>query len=152
MRVYIVGLLPLVVELASITLLLRQGNFVMWLNAAALVFAVPVSWVAAQHFGLAGAAAGSVVAIYADRILTLRHIARLSGVSLRRLQDWRTLLGLMVYAVAAAVVTWVLSTHFLTTTAPIVKLLVGGTLLGALYVALLGVTSIRHSFVVAEKH
>jgi Na+-translocating ferredoxin:NAD+ oxidoreductase RnfD subunit len=57
-----------------------------------------------------------------------------------------------VYAVAAAVVTWVLSTHFLTTTAPIVKLLVGGTLLGALYVALLGVTSIRHSFVVAEKH
>jgi len=152
MRVYIVGLLPLVVELASITLLLRQGNFVMWLNAAALVLAVPVSWVAAQHFGLAGAAAGSVVAIYADRILTLRHIARLSGVSLRRLQDWRTLLGLMVYAAAAAVATWVLSTHFLSASPPLVKLIAGGALLGALYAALLGITSIRHSFVVAEKH
>lgn len=151
MRVYIVGLLPLVVELASITLLLRQGNFVMILNAAALVLAVPVSWLAAQHFGLAGAAAGSVAAIYADRILTLRHIARLSNVPLRRLQDWRTLFALMLYAAAAAAATWGLAAHFLGASAPLVKLVVGGALLGALYGLLLGLTSIRHGSVVAEK-
>ena len=37
-------------------------------------FSVAVSWIAAHHFGLAGAAAGSVLAIYFDRAVMLRRI------------------------------------------------------------------------------
>jgi O-antigen/teichoic acid export membrane protein len=90
MRVYVLGLIALVVELASITLLLRHGMFVVGVNAVAVVLAVPISWLGAQHFGLAGAAAGSVMMIYLDRIATLRHISRHTGIPFRRLQDWRT--------------------------------------------------------------
>ena len=47
-------------------------------HAAAL--SVALSWSAALRFGLAGAAAGSVVAVYLDRIILLRHLARHTGV------------------------------------------------------------------------
>lgn len=137
MRVYIVGLLPLIIELASITLLLRQGPFVVGVNAAALVIAVPLSWFAAQHFGLAGAAAGSVVAIYLDRIATLRYIARLSRVPFRRLQDWRTLGILITYAALAAGLAWWLTGHYFAASGPLIRLVFGGAFLAAVYAAML---------------
>lgn len=151
MRVYIVGLLPLVVELASITLLLRQGPFVVGVNAVALVFAVPASWFAAQHFGLAGAAAGSVIAIYLDRFATLRHISRLSGVPMRRLQDWRTLGRLLVYAVICAALAEWLVEHYFAGSGPLVKLLFGGAVLGVAYTALFGLASMRNGLAMAGK-
>jgi len=45
MRVYIVGIAALVLETASITMLLRQGPFVMCLNLVALVVAVALELV-----------------------------------------------------------------------------------------------------------
>jgi O-antigen/teichoic acid export membrane protein len=151
MRVYIVGLLPLVVELASITLLLRQGTFVMALNAVVLVLAVPLSWFGAQQFGLAGAAAGTVIAIYLDRIATLRHIARLSGVPVRRLQDWRTLGRLVAYAILAAAFSWWIVSHYLAASSAFLKLAFGGVFLAAAYAALLGLGNVRSGLAVAGK-
>ena len=151
MRVYIVGLLPLVVELASITLLLRQGPFVVGVNAVALVFAVPASWFAAQHFGLAGAAAGSVIAIYLDRFATLRYISRLSDVPMRRLQDWRTLGRFLVYAAISAVLAEWLVEHYFAASGPLVKLLFGGAVLGVAYTALFGLASMRNGLAMAGK-
>ena len=66
MRVYIVGLAALVLELASLTMLLRQVVFVMALNAVLLAPSVALDWIGATHLGLAGAAAGSVIAIYLE--------------------------------------------------------------------------------------
>ena len=86
MRVYIVGLVVVVVELATLLQLLRQGLFNATLNAAMLCASVAVSWTAGAHLGLAGAAAGSVVALYADRVVTLRRIAALTGVPVLRQQ------------------------------------------------------------------
>jgi O-antigen/teichoic acid export membrane protein len=63
MRVYVFGMAPLVIEMGSIVLLLRHGPFAFWVTAGALVVSVAVSWTAAREVGLAGAAAGSVVAI-----------------------------------------------------------------------------------------
>lgn len=151
MRVYIVGLLALIVELASITLLLRRGPFVVGVNIAALVLAVPVSWFAAQHYGLAGAAAGSVIAIYLDRLATLWYIARLSGVPMRRLQDWRTLGTLLLYAALAAALAWWVGTLYFAASAPLVRLLFGGVTLALAYLALLGLGNVRNSLAVAEK-
>lgn len=151
MRVYIVGLLPLIVELASLTLLLRQGTFVMALNAVMLIFAVPISWLAAQQFGLAGAAAGTVIAIYLDRIATLRHIARLSGVPVRRLQDWRTLARLAFYAALAGTFAWWVDAQYLAASPPFLKLLFGGAFLAAAYAALLGLGNVRNGLAIAGK-
>ena len=84
MRVYIVGLLALVIEVASITFLLQQGAFVMQVNLLVLALSVALSWVSAHHFGLAGAAVGSVLAVYLDGIVTLRRIALRTGIPIRR--------------------------------------------------------------------
>lgn len=133
MRIYVVGLMALIVELASITFLLRRGPFVMGVNLIALVCAVPISWIAAQHFGLAGAAAGSVIMIYLDRIVTLRYITRLTGVPLRRLQDWRTLGTFTLFAALAATLTWWTVCHYFIVSGPFARIAAGTAIMAATY-------------------
>jgi len=136
MRVYIMGLAALVIELSSITMLLRQAPFVMWLNLAALVLALALDWFSALHFGLAGAAAGSVTVVYLDRIATLRHIARHTGVPLRGLQDWRTLGLWMLFAIVAAALAWGLVGRYFGASGPLARMIAGGTLLALAYAAM----------------
>jgi O-antigen/teichoic acid export membrane protein len=106
MRVYIAGMAALVVEVGSVVLLLRQGAFAMRLGALCLVVSVAVSWLGASHVGLAGAAAGSVLAVYLDRVVMLRRISRMTGLSVRRMQEWGWLSGSLVLAAAAAGAAW----------------------------------------------
>lgn len=136
MRVYIVGLAPLVIELGSIMLLLRQGIYALTLNLIVLVLSVALSWFAAQHFGLPGAAVGSVAAIYVHYLVTLRHIARRTGIPFRRLQDWRTLGLLMLFAAVAAVLAWGMVASSFAASGPLVRLSLGGALLALAYGAL----------------
>jgi O-antigen/teichoic acid export membrane protein len=135
MRVYIVGLAALVVELSSVTLLLRQGAFVTWLNLITLVVSVACNWAAARHFGLAGAAMGTVLAFYIDRFATLRRIAAHTGMPLRALQDWPALGLLFLAACVAAALAWVIA-HFLVAEGPLWQMIIGGTFLVAAYAAL----------------
>jgi O-antigen/teichoic acid export membrane protein len=136
MRVYIVGLAAQVLETASITMLLRQGPFVMCLNVAALILAVTLDWWAASRFGLAGAAAGSVIVIYLDRLATLWRITRLTGVPLSKLQNWRTLGLRMLFAVLAAALAWTVVGRWLAASGPLVHLIAGGGVLAATYAAM----------------
>jgi O-antigen/teichoic acid export membrane protein len=98
MRVYIVGLAALVVELLTVTLLMRQGGFMMRMNLLVLPLSVALSWYAAHRFGFAGAAVGSVAVMYIDRIVLLRRIARCTGIAFQRLQDWRAVQALKRYS------------------------------------------------------
>jgi len=138
MRVYILGLAALVVELSSITLLLRQAPFVACLNLVALVLAVALDWFSALRFGLAGAALGGVIVLYLDRIATLRHIARYTRVPLRRLQDWRTLGQLALCSTLAAALAWGMVDRFFSANAPLVRAAAGGLILAAAYGAMHG--------------
>jgi O-antigen/teichoic acid export membrane protein len=138
MRVYIVGLTALVVELSSITLLLRQAPFVMSLNLVALVLAVALDWFAAQRFGLAGAALGGVIVLYLDRIATLLRIATRTGVPLRRLQDWRTLGQLVLCSALSAALAWGTVGRFLSASGPLVRVVAGGLILALSYGAMHG--------------
>jgi O-antigen/teichoic acid export membrane protein len=133
MRVYIVGLAALVVELATVTLLLRQGGFMMRLNLLVLPISVALSWYAAHRFGFAGAAVGSVSVVYIDRIVTLRRIAKCTGIAFRRLQDWRTLGLLLLFAALAAVLAWGMVDRYFAASGPLVRLIVGGLVLAAAY-------------------
>lgn len=151
MRVYMVGLAALVVELASLTMLLRQALFVMGVNAVALVLAVALNWVAAQHFGLAGAALGSVVAICLDRIFTLRHVARCTGVAFRRLQDWRSLALLLLAAALAAAFAWGMVGRHVAAGGPLARVAGGAALLAAAYGALLALLGWRRGLRLAAE-
>jgi O-antigen/teichoic acid export membrane protein len=102
MRLYIVGLLALVVELTSILFLLKQGGFSTRVNALVLALALPLSYFGAVTWGMVGAALGSVVALYSERVLSLARISALTSTPVAKLQDWTTLAGILAAAGLAA--------------------------------------------------
>ncbi len=137
MRVYILGLLAGLVEVGSILLLLKLGSFAVRLNAVALALSVALAWFGAVNFGLPGAAIGSVAAVWFDRVVTLRRIARETGIPLGRVQDWRSLATLAASAaIAAALAATVVHVQF-PASPPLVRLAVGGSLLAITYALLL---------------
>jgi len=137
MRIYILGLVALVVELATVMLLLRQGAFSMRLGVIALVVSVAVSWFSARAYGLAGAAAGSVTAIYIEHLATLWRISRRSGIPMRRLQDWRSLGLLLLCAALAGLIAWVAVSFAPAAFGPEARVAAGGGLLAIAYLTLL---------------
>ena len=132
MRLYIAGMVAMVVEIGSVILLLRQGPFALKVTLTLLALSVAVSWSAAQHFGLAGAAAGSVLAIYVDRAIMLRRVARKTGIALSRLQDWGALAWALSTAAIAGALAWVVVPE----TNPYVQLVAGTAVLAAAYAAM----------------
>jgi len=132
MRLYVIGMAVMVIEVGSILLLLEQGPFAVKVYAAALAASVAASIAAAQVFGLTGAAAGSVAAIFLDRALTLRRIARLTGIPLARMQDWRGLGWSLGTAALAAALAWTVSPQG----SDLVRLVAGMLVLMAAYAAM----------------
>ena len=102
LRLYVVALVAFVVELTSVLFVLGQGAFAARVNGIVLVVSLPLSYYGALHWGLQGAALGSVTAIYGERLLSLSRIAQLTGTPVVRLQNWTTLLGILVAAAVSA--------------------------------------------------
>ena len=138
LRLYTVGLLASVVELVSILFVLRQGGFAAGVNAIVLGIALPLSWFGATRWGLIGAAIGSVTALYTERIVSLHRISRLAKISLRRLQDWGALLGILAAAALSAAVAGAALRS--SDWPPLATLAVGGLVFAAIYPAALFLT------------
>lgn len=102
LRVYSIALLAYVVELVSVLFVLKQGAYAARVNAIALALALPISYLGAVNFGLLGAAMGGVVAVYAERAITLVRIARVTDTPVSKLQDWGTLAGILAAATISA--------------------------------------------------
>lgn len=133
MRVYIAGLALMVIELTSVLQLLRQGPFALGMNGFTLVLSVPVSWFGGSHFGLPGAAAGSVIALYVDRAVTLKRIAALSGVPVARQQRWAGLARLFAAAAASGALAWAVGHWGFGDAHALVRLIAGGLTLAVPY-------------------
>jgi len=136
MRIYLLGLAVLVVELATMALILSQGRFILGLNLLGLLASVSLSWFAAQRIGLPGAATGSVTVAVIDRIVTVLRISRLTGISIARLQHWKLLATQLGLASAAATVAWLATTAALEADSAPLRLLLGGGLHACCYAAL----------------
>ena len=143
MRVYLLGLVLSVVEVGSIVLMLRQGAFAIAVNCLMLLLSVLASAAFASHVGLAGAAAGSVLAIWVDRALTLRRISRHTGVPVADLQDWRGLALALGYGVVVSACAWTLVRTEFAATHALVQLVIGGSVLAAGYLLLFGIKPLR---------
>ena len=114
--------------------LLRQGPFSVALNIVVLAVSVPLSWYGGVHLGLAGAAAGSVSALYIDRTIVLRRIAAISGVPVHAQQHWAALGRCLLWSAGAALIAW-LCVHALFAHAPLIARLAAGALIVALVYA-----------------
>ncbi|OLD81872.1 MAG: hypothetical protein AUF67_06360 [Acidobacteria bacterium 13_1_20CM_58_21] len=149
MRVSIVGFAALVFDLTSIMLVLRQGAFMMRVGLVVLILSIALSWLSAHAFGLAGAAAGSVTAIYVDYIAVLRRIASRTGIPVRRLHDWRTLGLLMLFAALAAAFAWIVVGRYFAASGPLVRLIGGGVLLAAVYASIASMLGMSRGWLAA---
>ena len=138
LRIYVIGLFVFVVELVSILFVLGQGAFAARVNGAVLVIALPLSFAGAVELGLPGAAAGSVVALYVERALSLVRIARLTGTPVMRLQDWATLAGLAAAGILAAAVAGI-ALHW-SEWSSFTRLAAGGGIIAAAYPVFLRAT------------
>jgi O-antigen/teichoic acid export membrane protein len=132
MRISIVGLAGMAVELGTVIALLRQANFALAVASGSLVVSMAISWAGASIFGLAGAALGSVVAVYVDRAFILGRIAAHTGIPLSQLQDWRGLALLLAQTMLASAVAWAVVGHWFAGHGPVTRLCVGAAVLGSL--------------------
>lgn len=132
MRVYVVGMVALVIEVASVLQLLRQGPYAVRVYGAALGVSVSASLAGALTFGLPGAACGSVLATFVDRALTLRRVSRLTGIGFAALQDWRALGWFLASAALAGAAAWLVAPSG----NPFVRVVAGTAVLAAVYAAL----------------
>jgi O-antigen/teichoic acid export membrane protein len=137
MRLYIAAFAVMVVELGSLVLLLNQGRYALGINVLALAFSIAVSVLGALRFGLWGAALGGTLAIYLDRLLMLRRIARHTGIPVRRLQDWGGLALALGFSALAAGAAWAIDHYYLAARAPLERLIAGGAVLAVAYATVL---------------
>jgi O-antigen/teichoic acid export membrane protein len=153
MRVYIVGFSVLVVELFSITFLLREGAFALRLNLMTLAVSIAASWGGAKLFGLPGAAVGSAAVLFLDRFATLQRIAARVGIPISRLQDWRTLGLQCLFAIAGGLAAWAVSHEYMGDSRPLIRLIAGTVVVLAVYAALYGLfgTSERSGLMPADE-
>ncbi len=142
MRAYIIGLAPLVIELSTITMLLRQAPFMMGVNLVGLIVAVLLNIWFAHRLGLMGAAIGTAVTMYLDRAAMLWRISRVTRVPIQRLQDWQALARPVVLSIVAAVIAWGLVGQWFVASSPYLSATVGGLLLVIGYGAIQGLLRI----------
>ena len=133
MRVYILGMAASVVEMGSLVMLLRQGTYALGVTGFTLAVSIAVSWAAAHVFGLPGAAAGSVLGIYLDRLLILRRLARLTGIALRHVQDWRTLAWRLAVAALSGAAAWSIAEWLLAAQGPLMRVAVGAAVIALVH-------------------
>jgi O-antigen/teichoic acid export membrane protein len=135
LRLYVVALVAFVVELVSVLFVLKQGPFAARINGMVLLIALPLSLYGAMSWGLTGAAAGSVAAIYAERLLSLARISRLTATPVSRLQDWHVL-GCILGAGALAALLAGVALHWAPWSS-FARLVAGAALVAATYSAAL---------------
>ncbi len=151
MRVFMVGFAGLVVDLGSTMLVLRQGAYMMRVSLVTLVVSVALSWFSAHAFGLAGAAVGSVTAVFVDYVVILRRIALCTGIPVRQLKDWRTLGLLILSAVLAAAIAWSMADRYFAASGPLVRLVFGGVVLAAVYAAMAALVGVGRGWLAAVR-
>lgn len=133
MRVYILGLVAFVIDVSSLMLLLREGRFAFGLNTGLLVLSLSASGLGAYAFGLAGAAIGSTLAIYVDRLFSLRRLSRTTAIPFQEIQDWPALCHALALAMLAGLAAHLATALFGAEAGNLSRVLFGGTVLAVIY-------------------
>lgn len=137
MRVYVLGMVALSVELNNVMLLLKEGSFASRINFVTLCICIVASFAFAKLFGLAGAAAGSVLAIYVERLITLRRMGARLSLPMAALQDWSALGRTLLAASIAAAAAWAATMAIPSGLPLVVRLGLAGGMLAVAYLPML---------------
>lgn len=136
MRVNCLALLGVAVEVSTLTVVLNQGRFLLLADAVLLPVGIAASLAGATLWGLPGAALGNAVTLAAGNAFSFWRVARVTGVPLRRLQEWGALLRIAAAALGAGGAALLLDGAGLAR-APLPGALLAGAAFAACYAALL---------------
>lgn len=91
MRLYLVGMMMYGCAAGHMLPALNKGGVAVLNNACCLALSIACSYLGAHHWGMAGAACGSVLAFGIGEAWSLRVVARALGVRTAELLPWRAL-------------------------------------------------------------
>lgn len=103
-RIYLIGTIILAVEMGSVLVVLRQGNFVLRVSAALLAVTLISAYYGALLLGISGVAVVAVAGTFIGRVLNFRRVSKLTNKPLRSLQDWLTLTKLFFASIVASII------------------------------------------------
>ncbi|MEZ5649528.1 MAG: lipopolysaccharide biosynthesis protein [Burkholderiaceae bacterium] len=101
-RIYCVMLLIESIEVTMILTAMRQGSFMMRIDALVLPIVVAVSWLGASEFGPSGAAAGGAAGALIAQVAAFRRTSVVTGTPVRDCQDWWVLGRISLAAAVSA--------------------------------------------------
>jgi O-antigen/teichoic acid export membrane protein len=93
MHVYLVGMMLQGLAAGHVLPALNRGRFAVINNGCCLAVSIACSWFGARHFGLPGAACGSVISFAISELWSMAVVARVLGVGLFDLLPWRALVS-----------------------------------------------------------
>jgi O-antigen/teichoic acid export membrane protein len=135
LRVYLLTLLVMSTELATVLMILEQGRHVAKVNAMVLIVSLLISFAGGKIFGLTGVALGALFGEITSRFFNYRHASRLLEIPVKRLQDWGTLIRIALAALLAGGASYLVITNFLQHgSGDIVTLCLGAAVFGIAYV------------------
>lgn len=102
MRINCLALLGVAVEVSTLTVVLNQGRFLLRVDAVLLPASLAAGFIGASAWGLPGAALGNVLTLAAGNAFSFWRVARVTGVPVRRLQQWGTLGRILAATLGAA--------------------------------------------------
>ena len=105
MRINAIALLGVTVEVSTLTVVLNQGRFLLMADACMLLLSLAVGIAGATLFGVPGAALGNLVTLAGGNAFSFWRVARVTGVPIRRLQQWGTIARILAAALGAGALT-----------------------------------------------
>ena len=135
LRVYLGVLLLMSIELGSVLMVLRQGNFVLLVSMGVLALASAVSLIGGKTLGLYGVALGSLVGEVVGRAMNFARVSSQLGIPVRQLQDWSTLCRALAAGILASVAA-AYCTGWLALSNDLAVAIVGAAVLGISYAIL----------------
>lgn len=137
LRIYMISLFLDAVSVASVLMVLRQGNFVMKVNTFSFIFSPIAVYIGAVFLGLPGVAIATLVATIIEKILNFRRASKLLQIPFRKLQPWRIIGSIFIASVCSAIVLYGFDKIFLVDYLDLLKILAGGLLFLISYVVFL---------------
>lgn len=100
-RMNALALAGVAVEVTTINIVLKQGKALLGADIALLFLGIAGGLLGATLFGVPGAALGNVLSLAAGNVYGFWRVSTVTGVPLRRLQQWNLLLRILGAALAA---------------------------------------------------
>jgi O-antigen/teichoic acid export membrane protein len=135
LRIYMISLLLDAVSVASVLMVLRQGNFVMKVNTFSFIFSPIAVYIGAIFLGLPGVAIATLIATVVEKILNFRRACKLLEMPFRELQPWGTIGSIFIASVSSAFIIFGFDQIFLIDNFDLLKITAGGLLFGLTYLS-----------------